>query len=288
METSTVNRDQEERPRPLSGIRPAMWSEQELKTETVVLDRHVPEFYDLEYADRIEDIGFYQRMAFEANDPVLELACATGRLAIPLARIGAQIVGLDHCAAMLEICRAKRDRLLAVLKGRLELVEDDMRCFSLGREFRLIIAAFDSFSALKSLPEQDACLAAAARHLADGGRLVVDMAFPDPTRLAPNGPNQILERTFHWPQGRTIVTKYRRTWINMTRQEIAVVCEYRYQDRNARLTRRFNCFTSRLVFPYEMPLLLERHGLAVKAVFGSHDMEPLVEGSTRMIFVAEK
>ena len=48
------------------------------------------------------DVPFYVAEAKAANGPVLELACGTGRLTIPVAENGVEIVGLDSSPSMLE------------------------------------------------------------------------------------------------------------------------------------------------------------------------------------------
>jgi 2-polyprenyl-3-methyl-5-hydroxy-6-metoxy-1,4-benzoquinol methylase len=54
------------------------------------------EFYDYVpfYRDRA-DVAFYVEEAVKAKGPVLEVACGSGRILIPTARAGVEIVGLD-------------------------------------------------------------------------------------------------------------------------------------------------------------------------------------------------
>lgn len=162
-------------------------------------NRSIPDFCDLEHADRTEDIGFFLRLAYEAGDPVLELACGTGRLAIPVARMGSDVTGLDSDPGMLAICEAKRDRLARALKGRLKLVPGDMRDFALDRRFRLVFVAFDAFLTLVTPEDRGRCLAAAHRHLENGGRFAVDVTVPDLGRLTQPDSDEVLERAFYFP-----------------------------------------------------------------------------------------
>ena len=66
------------------------------------------EFYDfvVPYRER-QDVSFFVEMAREAAGPVLEIGCGTGRVLIPTARGGADIVGLDPSSKMLSFCREK-------------------------------------------------------------------------------------------------------------------------------------------------------------------------------------
>src|ERR1044072_1604231 len=79
-------------------------------------------------------LEFYRRQVSRYGQPVLELACGTGRLTIPLAAGGVDITGLDVSPQMLELAAMKaRKRHL-----RIPLVRGDVRAFDLGRKFQFI------------------------------------------------------------------------------------------------------------------------------------------------------
>ena len=63
--------------------------------------------YDSIYAYVREDIPFYVQEAARSGGPVLELGCGTGRVTLPIAESGVDIVGLDNSERMLEIARSK-------------------------------------------------------------------------------------------------------------------------------------------------------------------------------------
>src|SRR5215470_3017997 len=65
-------------------------------------DEYAP-FYDWENARTLgrRDVGFWQRLAAKADGRVLELGCGTGRVAIPLAKSGVDLVGVDRSQPML-------------------------------------------------------------------------------------------------------------------------------------------------------------------------------------------
>jgi len=77
-----------------------------MANQDVYLLGNFTRFYDWSYMDREEDIPFYVRMARECGSPVLEVACGTGRVLIPLAREGFEVVGIDFSEHMLGIGRA--------------------------------------------------------------------------------------------------------------------------------------------------------------------------------------
>lgn len=137
------------------------------------------ELYDYvqPYAAR-KDVEFYTNMARESGGPVLEIGCGTGRVLLPIARAGAEITGLDLSAKMLGVCREKLAREPADVRGRVKLVQSDMRVFDLGRTFKLITIPFRPFQHLISVEDQLACLACVNKHLAPGGRFILDIFNP--------------------------------------------------------------------------------------------------------------
>ncbi|HUQ77604.1 MAG TPA: class I SAM-dependent methyltransferase [Patescibacteria group bacterium] len=131
------------------------------------------------------DLAFFRDLAERSGGPVLELGCGSGRLTIPLAEAGIDIVGLDRSAAMLDRARARRAALAPEVRRRVRFVEGDMTDFRLGRRFGLIFAAFRVFMSLLDSESQRASLAAIRRHLRSDGRLSVDLFDPRLDLLGP-------------------------------------------------------------------------------------------------------
>src|SRR3972149_872925 len=134
----------------------------------------VAEFYDhvVPYRDR-RDVSFWVDMARESGGPVLEVGCGTGRVLIPTARAGVEVVGLDYSQAMLITCGEKLSREPAPVRSRVEFVLGDMRRFDLGRTFSLITTPFRPFQHLLTVEDQLSCLSCVHRHLSEGGRFVL-------------------------------------------------------------------------------------------------------------------
>lgn len=107
-----------------------------------------------------------------ASMPVLELGVGTGRLALPLAAAGVDVVGIDASEAMLERLRAKDP------DGRVRLVHGDMAAELPDGPFGLVFVAYNTLFNLTDPADQDACIGAVARRLAPGGRFVVEAFVP--------------------------------------------------------------------------------------------------------------
>lgn len=107
-----------------------------------------------------------------ATPTLLELGVGTGRLALPLARAGVAVVGLDASTAMLDRLGAKprADRVAAVVGDMAGPLPDG--------PFDVVLVARNTFFNLTTEAAQRSCLAEVARVLAPGGRLVVEAFVP--------------------------------------------------------------------------------------------------------------
>jgi ubiquinone/menaquinone biosynthesis C-methylase UbiE len=100
-------------------------------------------FYSSSAPQIAGDLAFYQRVAREVGGPVLELACGTGRIALPLAKAGLQVTGVDRSEPMLTIAQCKLATFPASVQGRLTLVNQDMSALNLDRRFWLCLRALN-------------------------------------------------------------------------------------------------------------------------------------------------
>ena len=130
--------------------------------------------YDLENKDVTVDIPFHTAQAKKFGDPILELACGTGRITIELAEAGYDITGLDIMPPMLSLAQKKaKDRNV-----KIQWVRADCRNFKLAEKFKLIIFPFNSIAHLHELKDIDACFSCVKNHLTDDGRFIIDFFNP--------------------------------------------------------------------------------------------------------------
>ena len=135
------------------------------------------EYYDLIHQGLPGEAEFYVGNAMRQGGRTLELGCGTGRLAIPMAMSGVDVVGLDNSKAMLDCCREKLAEI-GDTPGRLDLVQGDMRAFAFAGCFELAVIAYRTFMHLLTNEERRACLSAVHRHLAAGGVLMMNYWSP--------------------------------------------------------------------------------------------------------------
>ena len=134
-----------------------------------------PDLYDALLPASDNQLNFYVTLAQRGAGGVLELACGSGQLIVPIAAINSPAVGLDNSAQMLTGAR-RRARAAA---ARVEFVEADMREFELGQQFSLIFIARNSLLHLSEQHEFAAMFGAVRRHLLPDGVFAFDIFNPD-------------------------------------------------------------------------------------------------------------
>jgi SAM-dependent methyltransferase len=263
-------------------------------TTRLVADDYAPsaEFYDYVpfYRDRA-DVAFYVEEAVKAKGPVLEVACGSGRILIPTARAGVEIVGLDGSAAMLAKCASSLEREPDAVPTRASLVAGDMRDFNFGRTFALVTIPFRAFHHLLTVEDQMACLTCVRRHVADDGRFIVDLFNPSLEVLVNKevGLEFDTDPPFMLPDGRTVQRRARIIQRNRLTQVNDNEFIYYITDQSGAVQRVVHSFSMRNTFKFEMEHLLYRVGFVVDQVYADFDRSPF--GSKypgELIFVARK
>ena len=244
------------------------------------------EIYDWVFSRRTDDVRFYVEQARRFGGPVLELGSGTGRVAIPIAEAGIEVVGLESSTAMLREARRK-SAALGASAGSLEWVDADMRDFSLGRRFALVIIPFRGFLSLLSVEEQLDCLRCVRGHLAPGGRLIFDVFVPDLDMLTDDGSTPFhAEDVPHPESGSRLVIWHQNRFdnhnqINNARTIIEEV------DAGGEVVRRlYREFQIRYVHRFEAQHLLELAGFRVEELYGDFALAPFDESSADMVWVA--
>jgi len=252
----------------------------------------VADLYDwvVPYRDR-PDISFFVDAARDAGSPVLEIGCGTGRVLIPTARAGIDIVGLDLSPQMLAVCRKGLEQEDAAVQSRVELVQADMRAFSLERRFTLATLPFRPFQHLITVEEQLSCLGSIRKHLVDGGRVVLDVFNPSLDALADQHLGREIgeEPEFSTPDGRRVVRRHRIVAHDRFNQVNQVELIYYVTHPDGRDERLVHAFAMRYLFRFEVEHLLARCGFDVEQLYAGFDKSAY--GSRypgELIFVARK
>jgi SAM-dependent methyltransferase len=234
------------------------------------------------------DLPLYLELARAQGQRVLEIACGSGRVLVPLARAGFDVWGVDISPHMLALTRAKLD---AEPGGPLaaHLVQADMRDFRLDTaHFDLAIAAVKSLAYLTEREDQLRCLSAVAAHLRPGGLLAIDFLHPRPDWVAAASGSMRDDLLQHVPERGYTLSRVESVVSNDLARQVRVI-RSAYEivdDRGAVLGKRFVEWPYRWTYRFEAEHLLERAGLVIEAVYGGYRREPFTSDSPAMVFLA--
>jgi ubiquinone/menaquinone biosynthesis C-methylase UbiE len=228
-------------------------------------------YYDWENKQTVgrRDIAFWQRMAAPVDGPILELGCGTGRVAIPLARHGSRVVGIDRSESMLARARTRVKR--AKLRSRIDLIRGDIRHLPFpDNTFALVMAPYGILQSLLDEQLLSATLQDVRRVLTRNGifglELVADLPAWDEYA------NRVTLRSDRGPHGQPIklietVKQDRKNRITRFEQQFV-------EGRGAGATRRKFSLAFRTLTVPQMVQRLEKAGMEVSALLGDYQGGP--------------
>jgi len=200
----------------------------------------------------VEDVPFYVEEAVRSGGPVLELGVGTGRIAVPIAAAGIEVVGVDLSAGMLEVAR-ERAKLAGV---EVDLRQGDMRDPPVDGEFPLVICPFRSLLHMETDADRRLALRAVSRGLSPGhGRFVFDVFTP--------GADDIAETHGRWLEREPGIWE-RADWDEETR---TLILRLRSAEAESEMSLAWLSVA-------EWKELLRDEGFAVDAVYGWFDRSP--------------
>jgi ubiquinone/menaquinone biosynthesis C-methylase UbiE len=259
-----------------------------MNLKTAYQARDYARFYDWTYEGIAEDIPFYLHAAREHGSPVLELACGTGRITIPLAREGFEVIGLDLSAEMLRIAGEKLSKEPAEVRAHVRLIEADMSAFALHETVSLAFVPAASLFHLHTDQQRSSCLSCITRHLKPGGGVIVDLIPAD--RMA----NQTVGETQEFKRGVSpstgLLTRELGKKLSIDKEAQRVTVEHTYVEQLPDESEKRYVFVEQYTWATEdqMRGLLAEAGFGKVEVFGDYGRGPLTDASPRMIFVARK
>jgi trans-aconitate methyltransferase len=255
-----------------------------------------PDDYDLEHEGDVRDVRFYSALARRLQPSrVLELACGTARVTCALARTlpDAQIVGLDSSPEMLARGRQRIQSAPAELRGRVLLIEGDMRYWRSELAFDLVVVPCGSVAHLVTMADRLRTWSNVYTLLRAGGSFAVDVRMPDlatladSQRLPPRAPLLMDVDGFGRPHGRRLL-RCTATMYEPHEQSAHIRYFYDRLDREDTLERFVSDEHSHVYFPSEVELLFAVTGFTAIERYGDYDFSPLGPASSVLITVAQR
>lgn len=236
-------------------------------------DERIAALYDESAADMYRPevldptVDFLEALA--GNGAALEFGVGTGRVALPLARRGVPVHGLDISEPMLEqLQRKSGSEQIAVTAG-------DFAATRIDGTFRLVYVVFNTITNLTTQDHQVACFRNAAAHLEAGGWFVVEVFVPELRRLPPGE--------------RVRAFDVRRTHLGFdeyTDFAGQVLYSHHYWIDDG-IVRTFSS-PHRYVWPSELDLMARLAGMTLRERWAGWSREPFTDESASHISVWQK
>jgi SAM-dependent methyltransferase len=255
------------------------------------VEAHVAEIYD-QSETYTDDIDLVRRLTRgRVGLRILEPFCGTGRILIPLALDGHELVGLEQARGMLDRARTKVARLPQDVQRRITLIRADVTGEPWPQDFDLVLLGGNCFYELATPQEQEGCIVSAAASLNPGGYVYVDNNHMEgeldkswrqagvvngafPTGICADGTRVESSNETIWYDASRRLVKFRRCTTVTFADSGAITSEYVQQKHP--------------VSAGEVQEWLEMHGFVVESMYGDRDGNPFTPASNRAIFWANK
>jgi SAM-dependent methyltransferase len=226
----------------------------------------IARLYDPWSRSVVEDISFYVEEAVASGGPVVELGVGTGRIAVPTAAAGVDVIGVDSSRGMLDVCREQADR--AAVVDRLDLRLGDLAAPPVDERVPLVTCPFRAYLHLRDDRQRLRALRAARELLLPGGRLIFDVFAP--------GDDDIEQTHARWIEREPGI--YERADWDTEAQVLTL--SVRGPDGETTMTLSW-------LEPARWRALLAEAGYTVTDVYGWFDRRPYAGGEDT-VFVAER
>jgi SAM-dependent methyltransferase len=227
-------------------------------------DESAAEMFEPAVVDPIVDL----LVELAGSGRALELGIGTGRIALPLARRGVPVHGIELSKAMVARLRAKPGgEDIGVTIG-------DFATTTVEGTFSVAYLVVNTIMNLTTQPAQVACFRNVAAHLEPGGCFVIEVGIPELQRLPPGD----TVRAFHVSENRWGFDEYDVATQGLTSHHFEIV-----DGRVERLSIPF-----RYVWPAELDLMAQLAGMRLRDRWSGWKREPFASDSRKHVSIWEK
>jgi ubiquinone/menaquinone biosynthesis C-methylase UbiE len=239
-----------------------------------------PLLYDKENEEYQPELALLLKRAEESSGKIIDLACGTGRMTIPLARHGFDCIGVDIHPKMLQQAKEKAGSL------PIQWIEQDGRSLCLDVKASLIFSVGNSFQHFLTNEDQDGLLSSVNRHLEMDGLFIFGTRFPNAEELLQPPAEEYWQS---YQDGESTVDLYTISRYDALQQIQHYTTIRKYKDAEGnRVDEQQTQIKLRYVFPKEMERLLIKHGLEILALYGDWQETPLTAEHHEMIYICQK
>jgi len=240
-----------------------------------------PPNYDLEEGERSEArIAFYCDLAKAIGGPVLEIACGSGLVTIPIAAQGLEVTGVDLAHSMLAHARRKAESQ----NLNIGWVEADARSFNLGQPFQFILLTGNAFQAFLRREDQEALLATVKRHLAPNGIFAFESRNPSGHDLK-DQPEEEFDQRYQSVEGHLVSVSFTQRYDPLA--QIMYWTSFRHWNDGEGDHKKETHIVCRFTHPQELEALLHYNGFKILQQYGDWNKETLSASSPSLISICK-
>lgn len=242
-----------------------------------------PSLYDLENTLEETELAFFARFAQMVKGPILDIACGTGRLTIPLAERGFSLTGVDLAPEMLTRAKQKTNSLGLDIRWVLA----DCTQMQLEQQFNFALMTGNAFQAFLDPKAQSAVLQSVHRHLRTNGLFAFEVRNPQPAHLLSrqNGVDETY--TIDLANGQRFQVQEHCTYDPTTQIEHYIVTRTPLQQ-----TETHSPATSQIRIRYthleQLNQLLCTQGFQIIEQYGDFTSAPYTKASPLIVTVCQK
>lgn len=238
-----------------------------------------PANYDIEEGDRsLSRIAFYRDLADQVGGPVLEVACGTGLVAIPIADQGLTVTGVDLSRPMLNHARVKADHKQLPIRW----IEAEAQQLNLGSRYQFIYMTGNAFQAFLRREDQASVLASIKRHLAPHGVFAFETRNPSGHDLSLRL-EEAYDQKYTSAEGHHITVTFTQIYDPLTQVMHWKMYRRWHSDGQDHLKEtRIAC---RFTHPQELATLLHDNGFQIMRQYGNWNKEALTNDSPVIITI---
>lgn len=229
------------------------------------------------YLDKVKELG----------EPVLDLACGTGRLALLFGREGYEVTAIDRSKGMINQFKKKLIQEVVEIQQKIRIDTQNMADFHLDRKFKTVVCC-DAFFHNLRVEDQMNCLKRVAQHLKSGGHFLFNL--PNPTckfilESSNTREDQFMERG-RYPlenMDETLLVEQANT-ADVLNQIIVTKLRFtRFNKVGQIMEEAESSWKTRYLFKYEAVHLLCRCGFRINQLVGDYLNGPVTDGG-QLIF----
>ncbi len=237
-----------------------------------------PISYDDENDHYLGELSLLMEWASKKKGPIIDLACGTGRLTIPLALEGHQMIGVDIHAGMLNRAREKAKNL------SVEWFEQDCTTLDLPVKSPFIYMVGNSFQHFHTNISQNQVLSSVWRHLEEDGIFIFGIQFPQAEELLQPPVEEYWKTYFDQSQMKEIDVYTISEYDSLRQiQHYTTIRRAKHSQEEGRTH-----ISLRYTYPKEMERLLESNSFEIVGAYGDWKGTPISKNSLEMVYICRK